>query len=112
MRQVSTKEAPDQDAERTSKFGRSSSRSMAFPAASTGAQSAEAASADDTEEQRVSVPAGSFKFEPKSSMGRGSDVKSSQRLSMKARQSIKALKDSVNPYDLNPEKLRVHSGVD
>ncbi|BDA42925.1 hypothetical protein COCOBI_03-8180 [Coccomyxa sp. Obi] len=98
IRHVSTKEEPDQDAQHgASKSGRSSRKSMAFPAASSMAQDAEAASAEDVEEERVSVPAGGFG--PRVSMGRGSDAMRSQKVSIKARQSIKAPQDSVPVYD-------------
>lgn len=93
MRQVSTKEEPDQDAlQSASKSGRSSRRSMAFPAASSAAQEAETDLAGDVDEESLSLPVGSFG--PKNSVGRGQDARRSQRVSVKARQSIKPSKDS------------------
>lgn len=96
MRQVSTKEEPDQDAlQRSANLGRSSRKSMhmAIPAASNAEQEAEATTAGDVE----SVPAGGFG--PRISVGQDSDAGRSQRVSAKARQSIKPPKDSVTVHD-------------
>ncbi|CAL8467436.1 g6974 [Coccomyxa elongata] len=89
MRQVSTKEEPDQDAlQRPANLGRSSRKSMhmAVPAASNAEQEAEGATAGDLEE-RLSVPAGGFG--QRISVGTDSDARRSQRVSAKARLSIK-----------------------